>query len=193
MERDRNSESLSLALSREAAGERILWQARRIPRIEPKGFALYLFAVPWTAFALFWTAMAAGAATAFSDDGKGPGVLTWAFPLFGVPFIVVGLAMLAAPFFGLWAGSRTLYAATERRLLKLTIGKSLKVESVSAERLGPETRTERPDGSGSLSFAVRIGKDSDGDATVERFEISDVPAVFDASRRIAQMRPALSS
>jgi len=123
----------------------------------------------------------------------GPGLLAWAFPLFGTPFIAVGAAMLATPFHGLWSGKRTPYAATDRRLLKLTMGRTLKVESVTAERLGPVQRTERADGSGSLSYAIRVGIDSDGDREVERFEIGDVPNVFDASRRIDRIRPSVSS
>jgi len=44
---------------------------------------LFLFAVPWTAFAVFWVVMAAA---------TGP----WWFALFGVPFVLVGLALLIA-------------------------------------------------------------------------------------------------
>lgn len=180
---------LGLALARETGGERVLWQAGRIARIDPKIFGIYVFAVPWTGFALLWTALAAaGAGAAF--DGLGP--LAWAFPLFGLPFIAVGLAMMAAPFYGYYSAAKTLYAVTDRRLVRLTLGRSLKVESVPGERLGPMQRSERPDGSGTLSFAVRVGVDSDGDRTTERFEMSDIPGVFAAAREIERMRSSLA-
>lgn len=188
MERGGRQERLKLALQREASGERVIWQAERMARIDGRSFGIYVFAIPWTAFALFWTTMAAGASFATM---KGIGWLGLAFPLFGLPFIAVGLAMLAAPFAGIFMGSRTLYAATERRLLKLTIGRALKVDSVPIARLGAMQRRERPDGSGSLSYPVRIGTDSDGDRTTETFAITDVADVFAASRRIEQQADAL--
>lgn len=181
---------LSLALARETAGERVLWQAGRIARIDPKTFGIYVFAVPWTAFALLWTTLAAaGAGAAFGSAGP----LAWAFPLFGLPFIAVGLAMMAMPFYGYYTAAKTLYAITDRRLVRLTLGRSLKIESVPGERLGPMQRSERPDGSGSLSFAVGIGTDSDGDRMTERFAMDDVPGVFDAAAQVERMRTALAA
>ncbi len=179
---------LVLALAREAGGERVLWQAGRIARIDPKSFAIYFFAIPWTAFALLWTTLAAAGASAFD----GVGVLAWAFPLFGVPFIAVGAAMMAAPFYGYHTAAKTLYAVTDRRLVRLTLGRSLKVHTIPGERLGEMQRSERPDGSGTLSFAVGVGTDSDGNRTTERFEIADVPAVFEAATQVERMRAALA-
>lgn len=184
-------ESLRLALQREAAGERVIWQGSRIARIDRAKFGIYLFAIPWTGFAVFWTAMAGWASLASLDK---LGILSLAFPLFGLPFVAVGVGMLAMPFMGLFMGPRTLYAATDRRLLKISIGRTLKVDSVPMARLGAVERSERPDGSGSLAYAVRIGTDSDGDRKVENFEITDVADVFDASRRIERaLQPARST
>ncbi len=172
---------LRMALQRETAGERVVWQAQRLARTDRKALGIYLFAVPWTAFSVMWTTFAS-VASLKSLDTLGP--MSLAFPLFGVPFIAIGVFMLASPFTGLFMGSRTLYAATDRRLIKLSIGRSLKTESVPMARLGAVERNERPDGSGSLVYGVRIGTDSDGDSTVERFAIADVADVFEASRRI---------
>ena len=70
--------SLVLALERELEpGERVLWSGKQLARVNPAGFAIWLFAVPWTAFALFWMAMAAAGVKA--TDGAG-GALAWAFP-----------------------------------------------------------------------------------------------------------------
>lgn len=180
---------LDAALAREASGERILWRGSQVARIDPRLFGIYLFAVPWTAFALFWTVMAAAGTRAF----EGAGLLAWAFPLFGVPFIVVGFAMLAAPFLAFLGGRGTLYAVTERRLLKLSLGRSLKVESIPGQRLGRSTRRERADGSGTLSFAVGAGTDSDGDRTAERFEMVEIANVFEAAGHVERMRAGLAA
>ena len=92
---DRVDTSLGLALERELEpGERILWSGKQLARLNLAGFAIWLFAVPWTAFALFWMAMAATGVR----ETEGAGALAWAFPLFGLPFVAAGIAMLAAPF-----------------------------------------------------------------------------------------------
>lgn len=165
-----------------------MWQSGRIARIDPKSFGIYLFAVPWTAFALLWTTLAAAGASAFD----GVGVLAWALPLFGLPFIAVGVIMMAAPFYGYHTAAKTLYAVTDRRLVRLTLGRSLKVHSIPGERLGEMQRSERPDGSGTLSFAVGVGTDSDGDRITERFDMADIPGVFEAATQIERMRAALT-
>ena len=171
---------LDLALGRELhTGERVQWQGMKLARIEPKGFALYLFAFPWTAFALFWTTLAA---TGVSEmEG---GILSWAFPLFGLPFIVIGLAMLAAPFVPLLQRGRILFAVTDQRIMRLSLGRSLSVKSVPAKRVGQIERDESPDGTGSLKIAVRVGTDSDGDARTEHFDLGRVENVMSAQRAV---------
>lgn len=182
---DFSQDPLELALDRELRrNERVLWQGKQIARISPKGFGMYFFAIPWTAFALFWTAMASLGASEM-DDGAGP--LAWAFPLFGLPFILIGLGMLSVPFLPLFMKGKVLFAVTSERVLKLTLRRSLDVKSVPARRIGQIERSERRDGSGSLRLAVSIGTDSDGDSQTEHFEIGEVPDVLTAHDRIAEI------
>ena len=71
-------------------GETILWQGQPVPGIvwrdviSPMG----LFGAVFTAFALFWMAMAAAI---IGGDAGFPFTL---FPLFGLPFLAVGLYMM---------------------------------------------------------------------------------------------------
>lgn len=198
---DHSQDSLSMALGRELrTGERVVWQGRPIRRLSLKSFGMYAFAIPWTAFALFWTAMASlGVGSAAEED---VGILVWAFPLFGVPFILIGLAMLAMPFAPLFTGGRVLYAATNQRLIELSLWRSLNVKSVPARRIGMIDRSERRDGSGTLKIAIAIGTDSDGDKTIEHLAIGEIPDVkrvheiiAEIGRRAleAQNRPAWTS
>src|SRR2546422_9237203 len=72
------------------SGEHVEWLQMPVPRyFTPAATAGFLFGIPWTAFAIFWTA---GAAWGTSNVG-GPGFFS-AFPLFGLPFILIGLGML---------------------------------------------------------------------------------------------------
>lgn len=183
---------LRAALEREiGAEEAVLWHGWQLGRIDPRLFLTYLFAIPWTVFSLAWTGIAAGAVASMGD--KGPGLVAWAFPLFGVPFIAIGAWMLSRPFVPLWERGRVLYVVTEKRVLKLSLGRTLEVSSVPADRIGPAQRREQADGTGVLQLAVRIGKDSDGDRQTENFVIgtvADVRGAQAALEMIARGRPA---
>ncbi|NVE93438.1 hypothetical protein [Altererythrobacter lutimaris] len=176
---------LSLALDRELkSGERVLWEQRQIARVSYMSFGIYLFAIPWTAFSLFWTAMAAAGAASMDD---GFGILSWAFPLFGVPFIVVGLGMLGSPFLPLWNKGKVLYAITNERLIKLKLGRTINAESVPARRIGAVKRTERRDGSGTLGIVTGMSRDNDGDLSTDHFVIENVADVLRAQDLIEDL------
>jgi hypothetical protein len=177
---------LRLALERELhAGETVEWHGWQLGRIDPKHFLIYVFAVPWTAFSLMWTVLAAGAMSV-SDIG----LVGIAFPLFGLPFIAIGGWMLARPFVPLWERGRVLYVITDRRVIKLALGRELVVKTVPADRLGLAERRERPDGTGTLSLAVRIGRDSDGDKQTETFDIGPVADITGAGAAIDRIAAA---
>lgn len=179
---------LELALQRELDGdERVIWKGKQLARVSLKAFAIYLFAVPWTAFALFWTAMASFGVSAMEDEGPA-GWMAWAFPLFGVPFVLVGIAMLSTPFIPLWQRGKVVYAITNRRILRLSLGRSLNVKSVPSERLGLVDRHETRLGHGSLKLAVRVGTDSDGDKRTEHFDLGEVADVMGAHEAIRRLR-----
>lgn len=98
-----------------APGEQLLWQGRPLKLHGPRGGFQKMFAVVFLAFACFWEV---GALQAL---GAGPMGLI--FPLFGIPFILVGLKML---FPGLGAGPRlrqTVYGITTRRAIAVSRGR----------------------------------------------------------------------
>lgn len=171
---------LRQALERELQpGENLAWHGWQLARIDPRSFLIYVFAVPWTAFSLMWTVLATGAIGV-----SGIGLVGIAFPLFGLPFIAIGGWMLARPFVPLWERGRVLYVVTDRRVIKLASGRALVVKTVPADRLGLAERREQPDGSGAISLAVRIGRDSDGDKQTETFDIGPVADIAGAAAAI---------
>lgn len=144
-------DELDAALRSELArDERPIWHGMKLARIEPKGFAIYLFAIPWTAFALFWIAMA----SLITGADTGAGILEWAFPAFGIPFVLIGMAMLAMPFVPLFQRGRILFAVTDTRVLQLSLGRELTVVSVPSSRIGDIVRRESGDGSGSVELTL---------------------------------------
>jgi hypothetical protein len=138
-----------------ARGESILWMSLPIPRFfNVSSLAIFLFAIPWTAFAVFWVAMA------FSMTSKsGEGMISLVFPLFGVPFILVGLGMLSVPYWNYRKMKRTLYVVTARRAITIEDGSTSVVCSYGPELLARTTRVEKSDGSGDLIFEEVGGGD----------------------------------
>ena len=159
-------------------GERLLWSGRPDPARLRAVFAIWFFAVAWTAFALFWEAMALLPWMASSHTPLG---IQWSFgiifPLFGLPFIGIGLAMLWMPFKARRKAAQTIYGLTDRRLLRVTAGTRRESSSVMLDQMGPIDVTADADGFGTLRIQTGTRLDSDGDKVTERFEVSGVPGV----------------
>lgn len=173
-------------------GERVVWAAQPDPkRYARSSWAVVLFGIPWTAFALFWMAGASGLLWGgFGNGGNGPGVaFSLCFPLFGVPFVLIGLGMLTAPYWARRSAAGTVYAVTDRRAILFTAGfRSRTVKSYRPAELKRISRVERDDGSGDLILEEYGYRDSDGDRRTGRhgfYAIADVKAVERLVRALA--------
>jgi hypothetical protein len=169
---------LRLTLERELApGERLLWAAQPRGSRMWTGFGLYLFAIPWTVFALFWEAMALSPWFA----GDPPRAIQAGFgivmPIFGLPFVLIGLAMLYAPIHAMRKARDTVHALTDKRLLTLVTGRKRKLKSAWVDRIGPIERQEDDAGWGSLKVQTHSRLDSEGDRLTEKFELTGIPDV----------------
>jgi len=134
------------------AGERIVWLRQPVPWLLWRGsLAVLIFGVPWTAFAVFWTL---GAAGLIGSGARATGWWDYLFPLWGLPFIFIGLVLLSAPYWTARAARQTVYAITDRRAI-IWIPKAWgekEVQSFEPRRLLSMTRKQRADGSGDLVF-----------------------------------------
>lgn len=153
------------AVSREFQGERILWTGRpNAWHAFRVSMLIWLFAVPWTAFALGWEFMALqGWLSGKPAPSMTHQVMGIVFPLFGVPFVVVGLAMMHAPFWAWSLARRTVHIVADRRIVTLTVGRVLKVKSHPISGILRVERSEHRDGSGTLKLVTGMRRDSDGD------------------------------
>ena len=112
-------------------GERILWEGAPAGglRFRASDLPLSLFGAFFFSFACFWVYMAS------TMGGGAPGAFGLIFPLFGLPFIAVGLYLLVGRFFwGAYKRGRTRYALTEKRAIIATnaFGRKLKSYPISA-------------------------------------------------------------
>ena len=170
-------------------GEQLLWRAQPRARGLLGGFWIWVFAIPWTLFSLGWEA---AAFLPWLAETKTPDAMRLSFgivfPLFGLPFILIGLWMLWTPIRAMRQAKLTVYGLTNRRLLRLVEGRKREVSSVLLDQIGPLTRHEKADGSGHLSIQTHSRVDSDGDRITEKFDIWGVPGVAQLERLILENR-----
>ncbi|MFM9941739.1 MAG: hypothetical protein ACKVP7_19820 [Hyphomicrobiaceae bacterium] len=182
------------AVKSETAGEIVKWAGKPNPRRAfLQGTAAWLMGIPWCA--LMFTIFTVLVLAVFS--GKPPkggvtlmmGLMMAGALVFVSAFVMVGIGMMAVPFWAWWNARRTVYAITDRRILKMTYGRTSVVTSIAPDRIVRQTRTERRDGSGTLSLVTGYEKDSDGDVSAKTEELFAVPRVREAERLIDAMRP----
>ncbi len=156
-------------------GESVAWAAQpNAARYMKTGFAIWLFFVPWTAFSLFWMASASGFRMPSFDRG-------WDFfPLFGLPFLLVGIGGLCSPLWMRRKAHTIVYAITNQRAIVIEGAKSITVKSYPAADISEFERTEHPDGSGDLILRSEQYRDSDGDRQTRKhgfYAVDDVRRV----------------
>lgn len=137
----------SLIQSELNEGEKITWVGTPVSRrFCTRSISIVLFGIPWTAFALFWIAGAAG--FKLPDFQKGFDF----FPLFGIPFVLIGLGMLSSPLWMLRKARNTAYVLTSKRAIIFSGGIKTNIRSFEPEHLENLHRKQWRDGSGDLIF-----------------------------------------
>lgn len=130
-------------------GERVVWQGAKLARFEPRGCFVYVIAIPWIGFAAMWINLALMGA--FEEGVWVFGLLT---ALLGVPFLLAGLATLATPFLSFFQRGRVLFAITNTRVLKASLGREMKVISIPSSRIKSANFRESADGTGTIDLKL---------------------------------------
>lgn len=129
-------------------GERLTWTGRPPTGLRFTGTDVFFipFSLLWGGFALVWEA------AVLTQALTNPQV-PWIFPLFGVPFVVIGLYLIAGRFWvDAWLRSRTAYALTDRRALVL---RTAFVTRLASSPLNGSVRLARQKGArGTLEFGA---------------------------------------
>ncbi len=176
------SDRLSALEDQLRPGESILWHSIQHPRLIGSNLPVLLFAIPWTAFALFWTGMA----WTITRSAPGDDPIATFFPLFGLPFILVGVGMLSLPMLRYLSAKRTMFAVTTERLIRLYKGKGIILESVPPHRIAKVTKKKRKAPHGTLTVKLK-GKAADYEPSGKRFIMSDIEHPDIAKRFIKEL------
>jgi len=133
-------------------GERVLWtgQPKQGIALSSRDTFLIPFSLLWGGFAIFWNI---GVWTFPSNGGEDPGLF---FRLWGLPFLVIGLYLIAGRFFhDAHIRKNLFYTVTDQRILVL---RKSKITSLDIHRLPRLELSEHSDGTGTLTFeAANLG------------------------------------
>ncbi len=173
-----------------AVGEELVWWGRPdAGRAALRSLPLSLFGVPFAGFAAFW--MAAASSFRWPDLTRGGFAL---FPLFGTPFLAVGLGFVLAPAFAWRSARRTLYAASASGVWIVTAGRTRKVERHAIEDARELRASVRRDGSGDLVVGRRTVPGRNGQLRLQEVTLVGIPEVRRVERIVASIaRPALAA
>ncbi len=124
-------------------GERIIWSGRpgQGLRLTSRDGLLIPFSLIWGGFAVFWEMLVIQHPAPFF------------FRLFGVPFVLVGLYLIAGRFVvDAWLRSKTRYAVTDRRILIARSAPFSSFVSLNLDRVPDVEMTGNSGGRGTLRF-----------------------------------------
>jgi len=166
-------------------GERIRWIEQPVPHFFTAGsIGAVLFGIPWTSFAIFWMWGVMGFKLPDFREGIQPQHF---FALFGVPFVLIGFAMLSTPYWTWQAARETVYLITDQRAISIAGIRSTTIKSYSPDQLQEIHRREKADGTGDVIFWTRKWKDSDGDQRTEDIGFMGIRNPQEVERLLRQL------
>ena len=104
--------------------------------------------------------------------------------LWGIPFILIGAHMLVGRFFvDKWQRARTTYGLTSQRVIIVSELFRRSIKSLNLRTLADVSLTERPDGSGTITFGSEAAEVAQSGPSASRHERRDEPCVRSDSER----------
>jgi len=164
------------------SGESLQWTGTADPaRAAISALPASLFGLPFAGFALFWMTAAYRGSHAISKSSTNPigGVFSF-FPLFGLPFLLIGLGVVFSPLLAYLKAQKTAYAVTDKRVLVITGGRTRTVRSCTPADIVSVDHREREGGTGDViirTSGVIQNRNSLSQVTVGLLGVSNVKEV----------------
>lgn len=134
------------------SGERLLWAGMPKQGTIFKGTDVFMipFGLMWGGFAIFWEYMALTMAPKAQNAADG---FTLIFPLFGIPFVVIGLYMIVGRFiYESKRREKTFYGLTDQRAIIVSGIFRKSVKSLNLKTMSDVSLSEKANGYGSIVF-----------------------------------------
>lgn len=144
-----NRQKSNLLNSQLQSGERIIWSGEPAQGLKFRSSDIFLipFSLMWGGFAIVWETIAL---ISFSKTGGAIGII---FPLFGIPFVIVGLYMIFGRFIVDNKNRKnTIYAVTNERIIIVSGLFKMSFKTLNLKNIGEYEYTFKRDGSGTITF-----------------------------------------
>jgi len=138
-------------------GESILWSGKPETSVIFSRSDIFLvpFSLMWGGFALFWEFLALGFYKPTNPANRPPII----FPLFGIPFVLIGLYMIFGRFIYKYLKKKsTYYAVTDKRVLSLSTLGQKSVQAMDISRIPSVNKSVGRNGIGILVFGDSAGQ-----------------------------------
>lgn len=130
-------------------GERLIWAGSPKKGIVFRSTDVFMipFSLMWGGFAIFWEFTALNSLPEDADP------FAYIFPIFGLPFVAIGLYLIFGRFFhdSIRRG-KTYYGLTDQRVIIVSGIFNKSVKSLNLESLADISLTEKSDLSGTITF-----------------------------------------
>jgi hypothetical protein len=178
------------------SGESLYWTGTADPRrLALTALPASLFGIPFAGFALFWISQAYHATSAMSKSSHNAFTSGFQlFPLFGLPFLLIGLGVILAPLWAFLKGGNTVYAVTNQRVMLITGSSNRSVKSLTPTDIVSVDHRERPDGSGDIVITTNAFTRSNNNlSSPVKVALCGIPNVKQVVQQVIQLhtqRPA---
>jgi hypothetical protein len=178
------------------SGESLYWTGTADPRrLALTALPASIFGIPFAGFALFWISQAYHASSAMSKSSHNAFTSGFqVFPLFGLPFLLIGLGVILAPLWAFLKGGNTVYAVTNQRVMVIAGSSNRSVKSLTPADIRSVDHRERPDGSGDIVITTNAFTRSNNNlASPVNVALCGIPNVKQVVQQVMQLhtqRPA---
>jgi hypothetical protein len=131
------------------SGERLLWAGTPKQGVIFRGSDIFMvpFSLLWGGFAIFWEIMV------LQIPSEKAGAVSIVFPLFGIPFVLIGLYLIFGRFiYDSKKRAKTFYGLTDQRAIIVSGLFSRGVKSLNLKTMSDVSLSEKANGYGSIVF-----------------------------------------
>jgi hypothetical protein len=176
------------------SGESLLWTGEiNSGRAAIMALPAALFGIPFAGFALFWMTTAYRGTSHISHNAGSFGSAFKVFPLFGVPFLLIGLGMVLSPLWVYLKGRTGVYAITNQRVMVITGSRSRAVRSITPADIASVDHREKPDMTGDVLIrtnAMQRMNNTMSQVTVGLYGVANVKEVARLVMNLHTQKPA---
>jgi hypothetical protein len=176
-------------------GESLYWTGVADPaRAAVSALPAALFGIPFAGFAAFWINAAYHGTHAFHKSGGNSftGAFSF-FPLFAVPFLLIGLGIILAPLWAYLSGRTTVYAVTNQRVMVISGSSTRSVKSCTPADIVSVDHLERADGSGDIIIRTTAQTRSNNVVSPVTVSLCGVPNVKEVARQVMNLHTQRSA